>query len=1074
MTETDPPAKTPSAWKSPNVWASPRSFETNQVRQLLVPASEFTEVGHDDDGLLVSNRYGSWRAASSGTDGVTTSLYAKLPLGTKAGDALSRAAWEGPSEVVAPADVRVSYGNALSFAVPSSGLPSLRRPQLGAVHAVLGYWTTKRTTPATVVMPTGTGKTETMLALLVAAAPERLLVLVPSDALREQISDKFLRLGVLQELGIVSSAAQRPNVGVINSGFKDVQSALGFAAQSNVIVSTPNALKASTPAALEALLGECSHLFVDEAHHVAARQWTEIRAAFQEKPVVQFTATPFREDGKHLAGRIIYTFPLREAQADKYFSHIDYASVIDFDDVDRAVAVQSLARLRDDLKAGRDHVLMARVATVPRTIEVLKLYQELAPDLEPVRMFSGMPQKARRDGLAALGTRKSRVVICVNMLGEGFDLPALKIAAVHDAQKSLGVTLQFIGRFARTSSGGEFGTASVFVARTEIDVDRRLRALYAEDSDWNKILRDLTETVVDAQQDVSDFEAHFTSLPEDVTVQSLLPKMSTVVYRTETNSWAPEAIADFFGEENLLTVPIGLNMRDGVAWCVVENRQDVRWGNLRQIEEVTYQLYVLYFDSSRRLLYINHSANAGVFEELAEAVGGTGVKRFTGSTVYRVMADIDRLIPTTVGVVDARDQFKRFSMHVGSDVTASFSEAEAGTKAQTNISGGGYRKGDYVSISASLKGRIWSHSTASSLKAWCNWCDEVGTKLLDDSISIDSVIKQFILPVTMDELPEGVLLALEWPWEVHLMAPEGLKLAQTDKVYPLPLVDIVPDTSRTSGPFQFTFSTDAWSVTYKAELKKSRLVYSCVDATELTISSTRKSVPLSEWLNDQGLTFILERDRVIEGNLLLAVNVKQEPFSRSRLVVHDWTGVDLKVEAQKAAKLADSIQYRAIELLKAERDWDVMIDDDGSGEIADIVAMKLEDNVLTVRLVHCKYAGGGKAGARVGDLYEVCGQTQKSIIWRKQDLEPFFKTLAYRAKKKVDRTGVNPFEVGDLRALFGLRDKAQVASRKMQFTIVQPGLSAAKSSDQQLELLASTETYLKTTVSGSLEVWTSA
>ena len=55
----------------------------------------------------------------------------------------------------------------------------------GAVHSVLGYWTTKSPVPATVVMPTGTGKTETMLALLVAARLPRLLVLVPSDVLRD-------------------------------------------------------------------------------------------------------------------------------------------------------------------------------------------------------------------------------------------------------------------------------------------------------------------------------------------------------------------------------------------------------------------------------------------------------------------------------------------------------------------------------------------------------------------------------------------------------------------------------------------------------------------------------------------------------------------------------------------------------------------------------------------------------------------------------------------------------------------------------------------------------------------------
>ena len=65
---------------------------------------------------------------------------------------------------------------------------------------------------------------------------------------------------------------------------------------------------------------------------------------------MQFTATPFREDGRHLQGRLIYSFPLREAQSQSYFSQIDYTSVIDFDDVDRALADQSIAKLRSDLE----------------------------------------------------------------------------------------------------------------------------------------------------------------------------------------------------------------------------------------------------------------------------------------------------------------------------------------------------------------------------------------------------------------------------------------------------------------------------------------------------------------------------------------------------------------------------------------------------------------------------------------------------------------------------------------------------------------------------------------------------
>jgi hypothetical protein len=44
----------------------------------------------------------------------------------------------------------------------------LRAPQIGAVHAVHSHWTVSDA-PATIVMPTGTGKTETMLSVLVSA-----------------------------------------------------------------------------------------------------------------------------------------------------------------------------------------------------------------------------------------------------------------------------------------------------------------------------------------------------------------------------------------------------------------------------------------------------------------------------------------------------------------------------------------------------------------------------------------------------------------------------------------------------------------------------------------------------------------------------------------------------------------------------------------------------------------------------------------------------------------------------------------------------------------------------------------
>ncbi|MGR6977521.1 DEAD/DEAH box helicase [Mycobacteroides abscessus] len=1069
-----------SGWHYGDVWSSPVEIDGNIARQLHVPAGLFETVSGDEDALSLSNCYGSWPASTADRPLLTDGLWVTLPIGTKAGSEVPKlCTWNRPVEIGAdkPTDVLATYSNAIRFDTSEQAGIGFRSPQLGAMHAVLGYWTTNRPDAVTVVMPTGTGKTETMLGLLVAARLERLLVVVPSDALREQIAAKFDRLGILQEISAVEPFAKRPVVGRLRHSFSSSENALAFANTCNVVVTTPSALHASEVDVSQEFLGRFSHLFVDEAHHVAAGTWTRIRDEFKGKRVVQFTATPYREDGKHLQGIIVYSFPLREAQAQELFSKIDFKSVVDFEDPDRAVATAALTRLRADLKSGYDHVLMARVNTIARAKSLLALYESLAADVGVVAIYSQLSETKKRESDKALKARTARVVVCVDMLGEGFDLPALKVAAVHDSHKSLGVTLQFIGRFARTSASGKYGPASMFVVRKEFEADPRLRQLYSEDVDWNTVLRDISETAADEQRQISEFEEGFGSRPEAVALQSLLPKMSTVVYRTPSSEWDPMRCVEFFGEDQLLTNPIGLNANAGVAWMVVQRRSQVQWADLRTVEELAYELYVLYFDSERRLLYINNSANDGVFEELANTVAGPGAIRYTGSAVYRVMADVRRLVPTNVGVLDSRSHFRRFSMHVGADVTESFTDVEAGTKTQTNISGTGYRDGERVNIGASRKGRIWSHAAATSLKQWCDWCDGIGAKLLDETVTIEHVIGNFIIPEPLSGRPDGVLLGVEWPWEIHLQTAEAMRLQHQERVFEAVYCDLIPDIKSTSGPFRFTISNDAWKVGYEVAIDEDgRFTYSCIDSDEVMVLRRRSEQPLSEWLNSNSLILILDGDRLIEDGLLYAPKWDRPPFDPSRLVAVDWTGIDLKREAQKEAKHPASIQRRAIELLLTEGEsapWTLIIDDDGPGEIADIVALRVDEDGLLVRLVHCKYSSGDKPGGRVEDLYEVCGQAQKSVAWRRSDLAPFFKELSHRAQRKYQRTHVSPFEVGDEADLLRLQAEAQVLRRRMEIVIVQPGLSMAKVSPQQLDLLSAAESYLQTSINASLTVWCS-
>ena len=220
----------------------------------------------------MANNYGRWPASPVDQPLDDDLLWARLRLGAKPGDSPTAAAWHVPKHLglSSSVDVLDSYKDALSFTEESEARPGLRSPQRGAVHSVLGYWTTGSSVPATVVMPTGTGKTETMLPLLVAARPSTLLVLVPSDALREQVAGKFETLGVLQELGVVNDRALRPVVGRLFHGLTGPQTAIAFAEACNVVVATPQSLGWCSPEARAELSARCSHLFIDEAHHVAA------------------------------------------------------------------------------------------------------------------------------------------------------------------------------------------------------------------------------------------------------------------------------------------------------------------------------------------------------------------------------------------------------------------------------------------------------------------------------------------------------------------------------------------------------------------------------------------------------------------------------------------------------------------------------------------------------------------------------------------------------------------------------------------------------------------------------------
>lgn len=976
------------------------------------------------------------------------------------------------SSASSPTDVLTSIGTSFSHAnALDTNSGKLREAQVGALHAILSHWTVDPNKVATVVMPTGTGKTETMLAAFCVERPAHLLVLVPSAALRKQIAGKFMTLGILPKVEVLQKGTKTPFVGVVEHGFTDKNQASAFVENSNVIVSTVSALTQSSPAVLKAFMKNITHVFVDEAHHIAAKTWQDLLNMSEGKPMLQFTATPFRRDGQRVDGRIIYSYPLGKAQQNGFFSKIKYYGVTSPVNSDKAIAQKAIELLRADLAAKRDHILMARVRSKERAKEVLPLYKELAGDLKPVLLHSGETTTQQKQALKAVESGESRVVVCVNMLGEGYDLAQLKVAAIHDPHKSLAITLQFIGRFARVKADSSIGEASAVMERTGRYEDENLAQLTADDPNWNEIIKDLSETAVKQQEEINQFEEQFSQMPPEVSLKNLLPKMSTVVYKTKCETWTPSKIYDIFPKKKLLTKQLALNNTNHVVWFVTEEKTDVEWGNIKNLKQVNYDLYVVYWDAEQNLLFINSSNKETLHTRLAKQVCGNDTELIHGDPVWRAMDKINRLVPTNVGLLDSRNRKRSFTSYAGANVTSGLPSSQTKTKVQTNIFGHGYESGGKTNIGVSLKGRLWARRVAPTLKHWTDWCSHIGKKLLDETINVNDIRKNFLKPEIVTSRPKLVPLAIAWPYYAYTVKDGALKIQYKGKSVDIMDAGLTLVDYKDSGSIKFNIEIDDESLGYEVVFGASGVSFRPTGA-DAKVLSHKGTVELSKYINMYGLTIYFEDDTTITHTGYLLQYDRELVFDSTGITDIDWSGVDIRRESQGQERDSNTVQARTIKYLEDTGDWDFTIDDDGPAEIADIVAIKVKDQEVLICLGHCKFSSADQPGARVADLYEVCGQAQKSVLWA-DSAKVLLKNLVRREKQRQLK-GANGMVKGSLEDLLKLEARAKYLSASFTVAIAQPGLAKSSISPQQQRLLACTETYLYETYEIKFDVISSA
>lgn len=947
-------------------------------------------------------------------------------------------------------DIIKSWNNNLNYELLEE---KLRKPQLGALYALKSHFTISNN-EATIVMPTGTGKTETMLSYIVSEKIEQVLIILPSLLLREQTYNKCKTLGLISQFKILGEKALLPNVCLLKKTPSDKTVFENITQNVNIIVSTIGIISRLNDEQISVLKKTCNAVIIDEAHHIAARTWNDVKSKFKDLKIIQFTATPFRNDNKKIDGKIIYNYPLSNAQREGYFTKINFNPVVEYDisKSDIAVAKKSISILKNDIENGYDHVLLVRAGSKKRASDLYeKIYKKYYNDYNPVLITSDQTKSANKDNLSKLRSLESRIVVCVDMFGEGIDLPNLKIAAIHDKYKSLPITLQFIGRFARVSNR-KIGNASLVANIMIEEVNEEIKQLYSLDSNWDYVISDLSKTAIGKEISFQEFMSGFDiEQLRDISVKQLVPKVSMVAYRTDIKEWQIDNWKKIFNEE--LSV-ISINEENNTFVIIEAIESPISWTSNKIVTNKILDLHVVYWNKEKNTVFIN-SSNKMISNMIADKIFNT-TNKINGDVVFRALSGINRLMMASVGLRTAINGPIRYKMYAGIDIASGISDSAAGTSIKSNIFGTGYNGNGKVSIGCSYKGTIWS-KWVETVDYWKNWCDNILDKLLDNSINTQDILNSALVPRVINKRPTRVPISIDWPDELAIEDYNKYWIKCGVNEYNLDEIDLkIANAELLDKNITFLIN----NLQFQLEITDKGYKFINLSGKKVELFKNNNSMGnISNYFNENPPRIFFDNQSSLEGNLYVEINKDlSNYFHKDRIVKENWENIDISVESQTKNKIKNSIQYHIINKLKSSSKYQVIFDDDGSGEIADIVTLRDEEKCVYIELYHCKFSGKNTPGKRINDLYEVCGQCQKSIKWR-ANIDTIIDHMLHR-ENLAQENNYSRIELGDLETIYKFKNLLRGKKIDMKIFIVQPGVDSKSITSDMEYLLSCTQSYL--------------
>lgn len=936
-----------------------------------------------------------------------------------------------------------NHYNKITYPIDSQSEKGLRNAQLGAVHAISSFYSVNNDVAAIVIMPTGSGKTAVLMLAPYLLRKKRVLVVTPSKMVRGQIVEDFSSLRTLCTANVFKDSMKKPVV--LEMEHKFSEELLNDLLCSDVIVATPAC--ALSLSETDWAKSNIDLVEVDEAHHTPAKTWQQILVNLSQACHVLFTATPFRLDRKELVGEIVFDYPLSKAYEDGIFGEIQYVSVESGESNDLRIALKAEEVLLNDRNAGYEHFLMVRTDTKENASLLEQLYKDNT-SLKLFKVDSSMSSNKINDILNSLRNGDIDGIICVDMLGEGYDFPNLKIAAIHAPHKSLASTLQFVGRFARTNANNIGKAKFIAVNNEELEIENN--RLFAKDAVWQDMIIGMSEGKNKEEQEnrsyYKEYDVSDGNILNAVPIQSIRPNCHVKIYRAKGFDINYE-FPDICNVSNRVL----RNDREHTIVGIGLDYQAPLWmGNGEKIN-TEYILYILHYQEETNMVYIysqNHSE--AMYEEMISAFCDEH-EPIPKYEIYRVLAELKDFEIFNSGMQSKQSQSgESYRIMAGSDVSDAidresgrlYSAGHAFCKATDNVEG-------EITIGYSSASKVWS-SSYKDLKDYVRWCDSLGKKISNKKLIVKTNTNFDYLPQPspLTEYPEDVFWA-EYNSETYNADPV---LSYKDKRYRLTDA-IIKIINSFKEKICFQIYIDDVVEIIECDTKAH---YSSVEKL-LTVHSGNKELTLSQYFNEIPLIFKTLTDATITGMDVIEGDYNGGVFDNQIIESIDWGETELGLEFRKNDKdTRISIQDKLLEKLLGDSNNKYVIYDHGTGEMADFITIKETEHELFVDLYHVKKKSAAGFNNSVGDVYEVAGQALKSVSW--------FSSKSRLLDKMIDRhnSGHCIVKKG---GRFEVMMKELKASGKVLrgcICIVQPGISKKNEiPDKIQEVLAATDSYIR-------------